>query len=274
MPSPTPPDLLVAFSTERDRRLISLPLRMPGRTRGLIARESGGLCVFCGEPGMTLARLVPHGSGGPSRMPNLIYSCRACHKRRSQGEWDAIDLAQPDGRALSPALTAQRMEALAMCPQHPVPPAARRTLDHCCAYLASTRWVHPRVPLLVSIIGDRVLLAALQLPLSEAGASLLSEVREAGGRSEGNGVWSIGRAEWDAVAWKLIDRHAILYCTENDGHGELAGAHAATLPWRERWDVLFDELADTRRDAPRKRHHGFQAGARSRSWMAAQARRA
>ena len=59
---------LAAFSTERDTRLITLPLRMPDRTRGLIARESGGLCVFCGEPGNTLARLVPYGSGGPSRM--------------------------------------------------------------------------------------------------------------------------------------------------------------------------------------------------------------
>lgn len=274
MPSPTHSDLLAAFSTERDRRLLALPLRMPDRTRELISLESGGLCVFCGNPGMSLAHLVPHGSGGPSRMPNLVLSCRGCHKRRSNGDWDALDLARPDGRTLSPALTAQRMEALALCPQHPVPPAGRRTLDDCRAHLASTRWAHPRVPFLIAMAGDRILLAALQLPLSEAGVSLLSEVREAGGRSEGDGVWSIGRTEWDAVVWKLIDRHAILYCTARDGHGELAGAHAATRSWRERWDVLFDDLVDARRDAPRKRHHGFQVGARSRSWMAAQARRA
>jgi len=263
-----------AFSTERDTRLISLPLRMPDRTRGLIARESGGLCVLCGEPGNTLARLVPYGSGGPSRMPNLVLSCRRCHKLRSHGDWDALELAQPDGRALSPALVAQRMDALALCPQHPVPPAARRTMDDCRAYLSATRWVHPRVPFLVAMTGDRVLLAALQVPLGEAGASLLSEVREAGGRFEENGVWSAGHAEWDAVVWKLIDRHAILQHATHDGSSGIPRVHTAHPPWRERWDVLFDDIADVRRDAPRKPHQGYRTGARSMAWTSAQAKRA
>jgi len=272
MPCPTPPDLLAAFAIERDRRLISVPLRMPDRTRGLIAQESGGLCVFCGNPGMNVARLVPYRSGGPSRMPNLIYSCRACHKRRSQGEWDALELVQPDGRALPPAIAAQRMDALALCPQHPVPPAARRTLDECRAYLSITRWVHPRVPFLVSTSGDRVLLAALQVPLGEAGASLLAVVREAGGCRKGNGVWSIGGSDWSAVVWKLIDRHVILHFIPSDAAQR--SALSATAPWRERWHVLFDDLADARRDAPRKPLRGFRVGARSREWMTNQGRRA
>jgi len=249
-------------------------LRMPDRTRGLIARESDGLCVFCGEAGNTLARLIPYESGGSSRMLNLVLSCRRCHKLRSHGDWDVLELAQLDGRALSPALVAQRMAALALCPQHPVPPAARRTLDDCRAYLASTRWAHPRVPFLVSTVGERVLLAALQVPLCDAGASLLSEVREAGGRIEENGVWSIGRAEWDAVVWKLIDLHAILQRATHDGSREPMGARPANLPWRARWDVLFDDLADARRDTPHKRHQGFRIGARSIAWASAQAKRA
>lgn len=268
------PDHLAAFAAERDRRLISAPLRMPDRTRSLIARESGGLCVFCGEPGMTLARLVPHGSGGPSRVPNLIYSCRACHKRRNQGEWDALELVQPGGHPLSPVLATRRLDALAQCPQHPVPPAARRTLADCRAHLAATRWVHPRVPLLVALVGDRVFLAVLQVPMGEAGESLLSEVREAGGRCERDGVWSMDRADWSAIAWMLIDRHAVLYRTQLDSCGETDALKTAAPPWRTRWDVLLDDLTDTRRDAPRKRHRGFQIGTRSRMWMAAQARSA
>lgn len=272
MLNPTPPDLLAAFAAERDRRLISLPLRMPDRTRELIARESDRLCVFCGKPGMTLARLVPHGSGGPSRIPNLVYSCRGCHKRRSQGEWDALELAQLDDRPLTPALTSQRLDALAHCAQHPVPPAARRTLADCRAYLAATRWVHPRVPFLVSTAGDRVLIAALQVPMSEAGASLLSEVREAGGRCERDGVRSIGRADWQAVAWTLIERHAVIHSVSLGT--EEASSERARASWRERWVVLYDDLADARRDAPRKPHRGFRAGMRSRAWAASQARRA
>jgi len=273
MTCPTPPDVLAAFSTERDQRLIAQPLRMPDRTRGLIARESDGLCVFCGNPGMSLARLIPHGSGGPSRLPNLIYSCRACHKRRSYGECDALELAQLDGRPLSPALAGQRVEALAFCPQHPVPPAARRTLAGCRAYLSSTRWVHPRVPFLVAPMGDRVLLAALQVPTGEAGANLLSEVREAGGRNEGKGAWSISRANWQTVVWTLIERHAILHGAALSRSGHLESLGLANRSWRERWGVLFDDLADVRRDAPRKRHQGFRVGARSMRWTSAQAQR-
>lgn len=272
MLNPTPPDLLAAFAAERDRRLISLPLRMPDRTRGLIARESDGLCVFCGNPGMTLARLVPHGSGGPSRVPNLIYSCRACHKRRNQGEWDALELALLNGRQLAPALASQRMDALALCPQHPVPPAARRNLADCRAYLAATRWVHPRVPFLVSTAGDRVLVAALQVPMGEAGASLLSEVREADGRCDHNGVWSIGRADWKALSWTLIEQHAVLHAVALGIEKE--SAESAYGSWRERWFVLYDDVADARRDAPRKPHRGFRAGMRYRAWAASQARRA
>lgn len=273
MHAPTPPDLLAAFSAERDRRLLTPPPRMPDRTRGLIARESGGLCVFCGNPGMTLARLVPHGSGGPSRLPNLIDTCRGCHKHRSQGEWDALELAQLEDRPLSPAIAAQRMDALALCPQHPVPPAARRTLEDCRAYLSTTRWVHPRVPFLVATLDDRVLLAALQVPVGEAGESLWSVVREAGGRSEGNGVWSIDRDVWLAVVWRLIDRHAILHRADLDA-GDATGAFAASRSWRERWGMLFDDVADARRDAPRKRHQGFSMSARSRAWCASTPRRA
>lgn len=272
MLNPTPPELLAAFSTERDRHLVSVPLRIPDRTRELIARESDGLCVFCGNPGMTLAHLVPHSSGGPSRMPNLVYSCRGCHKRRIQGEWDALELVQPEGRALPPIRAAQRLDALAHCPQHPVPPAARRTLADCRAYLAATRWVHPRVPFLVSTAGDQVLVAALQVPMGEAGENLLSVVREAGGRCERDGVWSISRADWQAVAWTLIERHSVLHAVALGAKGE--SAESAHAPWRERWSVLYDDVADARRDAPRKPHRGFQVSARSRAWAASQARRA
>jgi hypothetical protein len=274
MTSSTLPAVLSEFTTERNRRLVSLPVRMPNRTRQLIAQQSGGLCVFCGSQGMTLARLVPHGSGGVSRMPNLVYSCRTCHALRSQGAWDALELAEENNRALTPALAAQREEALMLCPQHPVPPAARRTLAECRAYLSATRWVHARIPFIVSTLGDRVLLAALQVPMGEAAASLLHEVREAGGRTEGSGIWSVASCEWQTLTWRLIDRHAVLYwCALN---GAETGTHVSKTgkPWHERWDVLFDDVADTRRDAARKRHQGFRQSARSRSWEAGQRRRA
>lgn len=262
---------LALFAEERDRRLMESPQKLKANARTLVRHSEEGLCAHCGEQiATTVERLVPTSSGGSVHASNLIRSCRSCHKRRLQ--WDVLELAQLDGRALPPALAAQRMDALALCPQHPVPPAARRTLDECRAYLSTTRWVHPRVPFLVSTSGDRLLLAALQVPLGEAGASLLAVVREAGGRSDGNGVWSIGRADWSAVVWKLIDRHAILQFISSDA--EQRSAAAPNAPWRERWHVLFDDLADARRDAPRKPHRGFRVGARSRAWMANQGRRA
>ena len=274
MTTSLPPLVFAAFSAERDRRLIAPPLRMPDRTRELIARESGGLCVFCGNSGNTLSRLIPHGSGGPSRMPNLVYSCRACHKKRGHGDWDALEFAQSEGRSLSPALLAQRDESLALCPQHPVPPAARRTLAECRAHLSATRWVHPRVPFLVASVGTRVLLAVLQLPTGAAGENLLSVVRETGGRAESGGVWSIGAADWTKLAWRLIDQHAILFEFKcGDMQAELRGSPAG-VPWHERWNQLFHDVAEARRDAPRKPLQGFRAGSRTRAWLKNQPKRA
>jgi hypothetical protein len=116
------------------------------------------------------------------------------------------------------------------------------------------------------------LLAVLQVPMGEAGGSLLSIVREAGGRCERDGVWSISRADWQAVAWTLIERHSVLHAVALGAKGE--SAESAHAPWRERWSVLYDDVADARRDAPRKPHRGFQVSARSRAWAASQARRA
>ena len=276
MTSPTPPNLLATFSQQLNEHLVSLPLRMPARTRDVVARESKGLCVFCSEKGMTLARLVPHNAGGPSRMPNLIFSCRACHRRRNQGDLDALELEQTGGLTLPPALIAQRYEALATCPQHPVPPAARRSLDDCRAYLTETRWSYPRVSFLLAQAGARMLLAALQVPLGEAGGSLVELVREAGGRSEGNGVWSIGIDTWPDVAWQLIERHAILNACDLNRASTGVVQHVVLPggPWRERWGQLFDDMAGARRDAQRKPHHGFKRGSRSRAWTAGQSRRA
>jgi hypothetical protein len=247
------------------------PQKLKANVRTLVRHSEKGLCAHCGEQIVTtVERLVPASSGGSIHAGNLIRSCRSCHKRRWQ--WDVLELAQLDARPLSSALAAQRLDALAQCPQHPVPPAARRSIAECRAYLSETRWRHPRVPFLVSVVGDRVLLAALQVPLGEAGASLLSEVREAGGRSEGGGAWSIGRADWSDVAWKLVDRHAVFSSITLDAE------HDAWLPanasWRERWHVLYADVAEARRDAPRKQHQGFRVGARSRAWMAKQERRA
>jgi hypothetical protein len=247
------------------------PQKLKANARTLARQSEEGLCAHCGEQiATTVERLVPASSAGSIHARNLIRSCRSCHKRRWQ--WDVLELAHLDGRQLSSELAAQRLGALNECSQHPVPPAARRTIGECRAYLSSTRWVHPRVPFLVSVVGDRVLLAALQVPLGDAGASLLSEVRETGGRSEGGGVWNVGRAAWSDVVWTLIDRHAVFSSITLDAEGDVWSP--ANASWRERWHVLYADVAEARRDAPRKRHQGFRVGARSRAWMAKQERRA
>jgi hypothetical protein len=150
----------------------------------------------------------------------------------------------------------------------------RRTIGECEEYLSATRWQHPRVPFLVATVPAGVLLAALQIPVGDAGASLLDEVREGGGHCESNGVWSIGQADWNALAWRLIDRHAVLF--RHDLGFDAAAPNDAPLqpPWRSRWGELFGDLADLRRGTPRKEHRGFQQSAKSKAWFAAQARTA
>jgi hypothetical protein len=262
---------LALFAEERDRRLIESPQKLKANVRTLVRHSEEGLCAHCGElVATTVERLVPASSGGSNLAGNLIRSCRSCHKRRWQ--WDVLELAQLDGRQPSSELAAQRLDALSQCSQHPVPPAARRIIAECRAYLSETRWRHPRVPFLVSMVGGRVLLAALQVPLGEAGASLMSEVREAGGRSEGGGVWSIGCDDWPDVVWKLIDRHAVFSSITRGAESD--AWPPANASWRERWHVLYADVAEARRDAPRKQHQGFRVGARSRAWMANQGRRA
>jgi hypothetical protein len=247
------------------------PQKLKANARNLVRHSQEGLCAHCGEQiATTVERLVPASSGGSDHAGNLVRSCRSCHKRRWQ--WDVIELAKFDERRISSALATQRLNALVQCSQHPVPPVARRSIAECRAYLSASRWTHPRVPFLVSVVGDRLLIAVLQVPLGEAGASLLSEVREAGGRSEGGGVWSVGRAAWSDVVWTLIDRHAVFSSITLDAEGDVWSP--ANASWRERWHVLYADVAEARRDAPRKRHQGFRVGARSRAWMANQERRA
>jgi hypothetical protein len=244
---------------------------MPDRTRGIIEREAGGRCALCGEKGMTLALLVSFNAGGHSRQPNLLFVCRGCHKKRD--DLDVLELAQTENRSLSAHLSSQRVDALSQSPQHLISTMHRRTIADCRAHLSSTRWLHPRVPFLIATLPDRVLIAALQIPTGEAGGRLLDEVREAGGRSETEGVWSIGCADWNALAWRLIDRHAILY--RHDLGFDAAVPNSSNTkrePWRARWDELFDDLADLRRGEPRKRHRGFQRSAKSKAWVAAQGR--
>jgi len=263
---------LASFIAERDRRLVLLPPRMPDRTRGIIEREAGGRCSICGEKGMTLARLVPFNAGGSSLHSNLLFVCRGCHKKRE--DLDVLELAHSENRSLPPPLSLQRMDALSQSPQHLIPTMNRRTIADCRAHLSSTRWLVPRVPFLVATLADRVLIAALQIPTGEAGGKLVDEIREAGGQYETEGVWSIGAADWNALAWRLIDRHAILY-RHNLGCDAAVPNTASSKrePWRSRWDELFADLADLRRGEPRKRHRGFQRSAKSKAWAATQGRR-
>jgi hypothetical protein len=250
-------DVLTAFATERDRRVVASPPRPPDRTGALIAREWDGRCFLCGKAGMTLAQLVPHSSGGPMRSPNFVFSCRACHKLRQHGELDVLELLT-DGEATGhERLMRQREDALMLCPQHPVPPVARRSLAECRAYFSATRWMHPRVPFLVSETAHNVLLAPLQLPAGPAAECLTDEIREAGGRRASDGVWSIGRESWNVLSGRLIDRHAILYRVADDA--ALNILPPANAPWRERWHVLYEDVAAARRDALRKPHQGFRA---------------
>jgi hypothetical protein len=202
---------------------------------------------------------------------NLIYACRSCHKLRHLH--DVFELAQTENRSLSAHLLSQRMDAFSQSPQHLIATMHRRTIADCRAHLSSTRWLLPRVPFLVATLPDRVLIAALQIPTGEAGGRLLAEIREAGGRSETEGVWSIGCADWNALAWRLIDRHAILY--RHDLGFDAAVPNSSSTkrePWRARWDELFDDLADLRRGEPRKRHRGFQRSAKSKAWATTQGR--
>jgi hypothetical protein len=242
-------DILLAFATERDRLVLASSPRPPDRTSALIAREWDGRCFHCGKPGMTLAPIVPHVAGGPLRAPNLVFSCRACHKLRQHGDLDALELlGDCEGSQRERALR-QREDALMICSQHPVPPAARRSLADCRAHLSDTRWIYPRVPLLISAHDDVVLLAPLQIPTGPATDRLLDEVRGASGRRASDGIWTVHRKDWDALAWRLIDLHAVL---------RSVSPHAqARATWKDSWDVLFDDVHDVRRNAPRKPHRGF-----------------
>lgn len=256
----TIPAHLVSDFLEQVKKLRATP---PTRIRHTLRAAVLGpesLCWHCGAPAKHVEALVNERTGGPIRMGNLVSTCAPCHVHR--GDKDALEFAEASQRTLTSEQRKQRLVALSLSPQHPVPVKARRSREACFDYLKADRWSQGRVALAVEVVGNQVLIAPLSVQRSSYGGALLWTIREAGGRALGDSVWCMPGPEWKALAPALIERHAIIRLIT----GESATNDLRSTEVSQDWTILLEGLEDVARGRPRKRHQGFNSSAHSRAW--------
>lgn len=67
--------------SSRQARAHAIP---PGVKRIVNARD-GGICVYCGMPGLPEAHFIPRSRGGLGVPENILTLCRDCHKKFDHG---------------------------------------------------------------------------------------------------------------------------------------------------------------------------------------------
>lgn len=56
--------------------------------REYVRYRDGGLCVYCGQPGIELDHVLPRRLGGPMIRANLVLACKHCNVRRRFEHWE------------------------------------------------------------------------------------------------------------------------------------------------------------------------------------------
>lgn len=67
--------------SSRRARALAIP---PGVKR-LVNYRDGGLCVYCGRPGLPEAHYIPRSKGGLGIEQNVLTLCRSCHDQFDNG---------------------------------------------------------------------------------------------------------------------------------------------------------------------------------------------
>lgn len=65
-----------AISSRRAQALAIRP-----EVKRLVSFRDGGLCVYCGRPGLPEAHYIPRSKGGLGIEQNVLTLCRSCHDR-------------------------------------------------------------------------------------------------------------------------------------------------------------------------------------------------
>lgn len=67
------------------------------KTKEVVYRRDGGLCIFCNKAGLPEAHVVPRAQGGLGREENIITVCRECHDKLDNSICRKEMLAQAAG---------------------------------------------------------------------------------------------------------------------------------------------------------------------------------
>lgn len=60
-------------------------LQISSTVKLIVTRRDGGLCVYCGRPGLPEAHFIPRSRGGLGIPENILTLCRSCHDRFDNG---------------------------------------------------------------------------------------------------------------------------------------------------------------------------------------------
>lgn len=59
-------------------------VNITSKVKKIVYARDNGCCIFCGQPGLPEAHVVPRSKGGLGTEQNIITACRLCHYKLDQ----------------------------------------------------------------------------------------------------------------------------------------------------------------------------------------------
>jgi len=60
---------------------------IPKAVKDRVYERDGGICIFCGHPGLPEAHCIPRAQGGLGVEQNVVTACRVCHDAMDNGKY-------------------------------------------------------------------------------------------------------------------------------------------------------------------------------------------
>ncbi len=205
-----------------------------------IIGKANGICWHCGEHAILVMPLFSSALGGGRAEQNLVAACARC--RVCFADLDPLTPAWEAGELHPRTKAEQRLEALAACLQHLVPPRVRTSAAVGTAWLKGNRWTFPRQPLGVFCGAHQTWIAPVSASPGTSWTSLLQLLKQAGCRSvEGiPSVMEVDSPSFQEIAWTLIEHGALLTPVDVRGLPEFRASEAGKngpSAWRRQWNL-------------------------------------
>lgn len=227
--------------------------------RDRVLMRSGNRCWQCEREALAVVPLFSPALGGQKTERNLAAVCPAC--RVLLLDQDPLSVSWKEGQALAEGHQVQRLDSLAGAAQHAVPAAAQRSVATCTAWLSEHRWLHPRVAVSVLHAHGETWFTPVAATPGMAWATLAVAARAAGAQSVKllPSVLAVASAEWETLAWTLIERGALLRRVHVAGVAEPEEtlSDGQRNPWPGAWDELFHGVQQAARGRAVKARTGF-----------------